>query len=149
MTHLGTVPTALVLGVVILAGCDENGSQGEDGEMTCDARVEQLEQRIAAKKTDFEVPTSAAPWVNDKAKEIRAASQPSQRATLIAEGMSKSIHGCPELVDVFKTIATMPAGQKDAAFKREAPKAIASCDCEGVDVDAFETFARFSVAMEP
>lgn len=141
-------------------GCDGGGSDaggassrgaggGAAEEPSCEARVATMKQRLASGDTEFAVPESAPAWVSDKAEAIRAAEQPSQRARLVAEGMSRSIRGCAELVGVFKTIAVMPADRKDAAFRREAPKAIAACECEGVDVDAFETMARLSVAMGP
>jgi hypothetical protein len=59
----------------------------------------------------------------------------SQRASILAQAMQKSIADCKPARDLFQSLAAEPASGKGSSFKEKLPVAVAACDCKvGADL---------------
>lgn len=67
-------------------------------------------------------------------------SDPSSRATVMAEGLSSIVEDCEPLTRLFTRLATMDPDEKTAAFRRGFPAGVRECDCD-MDMAAIEYFA--------
>ena len=102
---------------------------------------------FATKKGDTVTPDADAPeWVKDIHRKIVGAADASQRAMLIADGMTKAIGGCAPVAKAFGSAAALGVEEKEAALRESVPAALDECGCDGVDVVALSFFMRYAMA---